>query len=450
MLIEARRRDTAGAGSETPLNSSLFTPDAKLAPYWWDKVPRPSFASSPLPERADVVVVGSGYTGLQAALQTARGGRSTLVLDAEDAGWGCSTRNGGQISTSVKPGFALLAKRHGEQRARKVIQEGQRSLAWFGDFVTAEKLDCDFSVVGRFHAAHNAIQFEQLARAAEHQTRGLEVKVQVVPRAEQRSELGTDAYWGGVVYLQHASVDPARYHQGLLERVAAAGARIAARCPATRIEREGSAFRVSTARGTVTARNVVIATNGYTGTLTPWLRRRVIPIGSYIIATEVLPPELMQRLMPRNRIVSDTRKVVFYYRASPDRSRILFGGRVSTNETDPAASGPLLHADLVALFPELRGTRISHSWCGFIAYTFDELMHIGRHDGMHYAMGYCGSGVGMGSYLGMRLGQQVLGLAEGRTALDDLAFQTRPLYSGKPWFLAPSIRYYRWRDRQNW
>jgi glycine/D-amino acid oxidase-like deaminating enzyme len=428
------------------LTSPLFTPDLKLAPYWWDRVPRPVLDGIDWPVAVDVLVVGSGYTGLHAALQTARAGRHTLVLDAEDAGFGCSTRNGGQVSTSIKPGYALLARRHGEALAREILQEGRRSLAWLGEFIAAEGIDCDYGEVGRFHAAHNARQFEQLAHAARHQTKGLEVPVQVVPRAEQHRELGTDAYWGGVVYLRHASVDPARYHQGLLQCVRAAGALLAPHCPATRIERDGTGFVVHTARGPVRARDVVVATNGYTGTLTPWLRRRVIPIGSYIIATEPLPPEQMRRLMPNNRIVSDTRKVVYYYRASPDQRRILFGGRVSTDETDPRISGPRLHADLVALFPELRTVRISHSWCGFVAYTFDELMHIGRHDGIHYAMGYCGSGVGMGSYLGMRLGQQVLGLAEGRTAFDGLAFQTRPLYTGKPWFLAPSIRYYRWRD----
>ena len=431
------------------LRSNLFAANARLAPYWWDHVPRPALPELELPQQADVVVVGSGYTGLHAALQTARGGRHTLVLDAEAAGWGCSTRNGGQVSTSVKPGLALLARRHGEPHAREIVHEGQRSLAWMGEFIAAEKIDCDFAVVGRFHAAHNAAQFEQLARAAQQQPRGLAVEVQVVPRAEQQAELGTDAYWGGVVYKQHASIDPARYHQGLLERVRAAGAGTVAQCAVTRIERDGLRFRVVTPRGSVQARNVVIATNGYTGTLTPWLRRRVIPIGSYIIATEALAPGLMQRLMPKNRIVSDTRKVVYYYRASPDRQRILFGGRVSVSETDPLVSGPLLHRDLVALFPELREVRISHSWCGFVAYTFDELMHTGCHEGLHYAMGYCGSGVGMASYLGMRLGQKVLGLAEGRTAFDDLAFQTRPFYTGKPWFLAPSIRYYRWRDRLN-
>ena len=428
------------------MTQALFTPDSKLAPYWWDRVPRPEIEPVDWPATVDVLVVGSGYTGLQAALQTARAGRHTLVLDAEDAGFGCSTRNGGQVSTSIKPGYAQLARRHGEALAREILLEGRRSLAWLGGFIADEGIDCDYRVVGRFHAAHNARQFELLAQAAQNQTPGLEVPVDVVPRAEQHRELGTDAYWGGVVYQAHASVDPARYHQGLLHRVRSAGGLVVPRCPATHIDRDGAGFVVTTARGKVRARNVVIATNGYTGTLTPWLRRRVIPIGSYIIATEPLAPEQMHRLMPRDRIVSDTRKVVYYYRTSPDRSRILFGGRVSTDETDPRISGPLLHADLVALFPELRTVRISHSWCGFVAYTFDELMHIGCHEGLHYAMGYCGSGVGMGSYLGMRLGQQVLGLAEGRTAFDGLAFQTRPFYGGRPWFLSPSIRYYRWRD----
>ena len=420
--------------------------DCKLAPYWWEDVPRPAVADEPLPAQVDVAVIGAGYTGLHAALQTARGGRSTLVLDAEEAGWGCSTRNGGQVSTSIKPSFAQLARRHGEEGAFGILKEGQNSLAFIARFIREEGIDCDFAPVGRFHAAHNAAQYEALAQRVANQPRGLEVAVHMVPRAEQRSELGTDAYWGGAVYTQHCSVHPARYHQGLLVRALAAGAQVAARRPVTGIERQDGRFRVQTARGSVLARDVVVATNGYTGGITPWLQRRVIPIGSYMIATEELPEGMMDRLIPRNRIVSDTRRVVYYYRASPDRKRILFGGRVSHSETDPRVSGPLLHADMVGVFPELAGTRISHSWCGFVAYTFDELMHVGRHEGLHYAMGYCGAGVGTASYFGMRIGQQVLGLAEGRTALDGLAFPTRPFYTGKPWFLAPSVRYYRWRD----
>ncbi|MBL8671541.1 MAG: FAD-binding oxidoreductase [Alphaproteobacteria bacterium] len=428
------------------MTSDVFTTDFKAAPYWWDQVPRPRIDVPALPAKADVVVIGSGYTGLHAALQTARAGRHTVVLDAEDAGWGCSTRNGGQISTSIKPSFDDLAKRHGADRAFGIIKDGQDSLAWIGQFVAAERIDCDFRVVGRFHAAHNPAQYEALARRSASQPKGLEVPVEMVPRAEQRRELGTDIYHGAAVYLRHASVDPARYHQGLLERVQQSGAVVVPHAAATGIERSGSAFNVATARGTIAARDVIVATNGYTGTVTPWLRRRVIPIGSYMIATEPLAPELMARLMPKGRIVSDTRKVVFYYRPSPDGRRILFGGRVSLNETNPRVSGPKLRLDLVKIFPELAATRISHSWAGFIAYTFDELMHLGTHDGIHYAMGYCGAGVGTASYFGMRIGQQLLGLKEGRTALDGLAFQTRPFYSGNPWFLAPSIRYYRWRD----
>jgi glycine/D-amino acid oxidase-like deaminating enzyme len=430
------------------MHGNLFTDDFKLTPYWWDHVPRPVLPETALPSRVDVVVIGSGYTGLGAALQTARGGRDTLVLDAEDAGWGCSTRNGGQISTSIKPGYAELAKRHGADTAFRIVKEGQNSLAWVASFVAAEKIDCDFRVVGRFHAAHNPAQYEVLARRLQSQPKGLEVDAHMVPRAEQRRELGTDAYFGAAVYTQHASVDPGRFHQGMLDRALGAGARIIPRCPATAIRREGAGFIVDTARGTIAARNVVVATNGYTGRLTPWLQRRVIPIGSYVIATENIPRETMARLMPRDRIVSDTRKVVYYYRASPDGQRILFGGRVSHNETDPRNSGPLLHADLVKIFPELAATRISHSWCGFVAYTFDELMHAGQHDGLHYAMGYCGSGAGMAGYLGMRIGQQVLGLKDGATAFDGLRFQTRPFYTGNPWFLAPSVMYYRWRDKQ--
>jgi glycine/D-amino acid oxidase-like deaminating enzyme len=428
-------------------SSPVFHPDAKLAPYWWDHVPRPVLPEVTLPHKVDVVIIGSGYTGLSAALQTARGGRDTLVLDGEDAGWGCSTRNGGQISTSVKPSFDALARRHGRERAYHILKEGRNSLAWVADFVAAERIDCDFRVVGRFHAAHAPGRYEMLARQIANQPKGLEVETHLVPRAEQRRELGTDAYFGGVVYARHASIDPARFHQGMLERVRAAGARIVARCPVTALGRETAGFRVTTPRGVVLARQVVVASNGYTGPLTPWHRRRVIPIGSYVIATEPIGAATMAEVMPKQRIASDTRKVVYYYRPSPDGTRILFGGRVSHGETDPRRSGPKLHAAMTRIFPSLAEVRISHSWCGFVAYTFDELMHTGEQDGLFYAMGYCGSGVGMAGYLGMRLGQKVLGRKEGMTAFDDLPFQTRPFYSGNPWFLAPSVLYYRMRDR---
>lgn len=419
-------------------------------PYWWETSPRPRLEAQPLPTDIDVAVVGSGYTGLCAALEVARAGRSTLVLDAQDAGWGCSSRNGGQISTSIKPGYDELARRHGSEAAFAILKEGQNALAWIGDFIAAESIDCAFQVTGRFHAAHTPRYFEELAASAGNQPKGLEVPVHVVPRAEQHRELGTDYYHGGVVYEAHASLDPGRYHQGLLQRVLDAGAQVVPDCAVTGLQRHGTGFRLATKAGEVVAREVIVATNGYTGPLTPWLRRRVIPIGSYIIATDPLPPEQMNRLMPTERVVSDSRKVVYYYRASPDRTRILFGGRVTNSEADLRKSGKLLHRELVRLFPELAKVGISHSWNGFVAYTFDTLAHIGRHEGVHYAMGYCGSGVSMASYLGTRIGQQVLGRPEGKTALDAVRFPTRPLYRGTPWFLGPTVAFYRLRDNLGW
>ncbi len=427
----------------------LFSEDFRTDPYWWDDVPRPDLAPTPPPLEADVAVIGSGYTGLSAALKTLRGGRSTVVLDSRDAGWGCSTRNGGQISTSVKSDFDGLSERYGPDRALRILREGHNALAWLGQFIAEERIDCDFEVTGRFHAAHNAAQFARLAVGVGREPAGLETGAYLVEKGDQRTELGTDAYCGGMVLPRHAALHPARFHHGLLSRVLTAGGTVVSNCPATGLRRDGPAFRVQTPRGTIRAGDVVVATNGYTGKLTPWLRRRVIPIGSYIIATEPIEPDLMAHLMPRNRVVSDTRKVVYYFRASPDRRRILFGGRVSHSETDPRRTAPRLHADMTQLFPELAHVRISHSWVGFVAYTFDALAHIGRHDGIYYAMGYCGSGVSMAAYLGMRVGEKVLARGEGQTGFDDVAFATRPFYSGTPWFLSPMVAYYRWYDRRN-
>jgi glycine/D-amino acid oxidase-like deaminating enzyme len=428
------------------MTDRLFSDDYKITPYWWEATPRPEISQLELPAKADVVVIGAGYSGLSAALQTSRAGRHTVVLDAEDVGWGCSTKNGGQISTSIKPGYQELASKYGSERAFKILKEGHNALAWIEDFVAGEKIDCHFKIAGKFTGAHNPAQYERLGKIVGNQQKGLESDAHLVPRAEQHTELGSDLYHGGIVYPKFASIDPARYHQGLLERVLGSQATVLSHCAVTDVARDGECFRVTTAKGVIRTQNVIVATNGYTGSSTPWFRRRIVPIGSYIIATEPLNPGQMDRLIPGDRVIGDTRRMVYYYRASPDRQRILFGGRVSHNETDPLVSGPKLHAEMVKIFPELSHTRISHSWVGFVGYTFDKLAHIGNHDGVHYSMGYCGSGVSMASYLGMRVGQQVLGLKEGQTGFDNLDFQTRPFYTGTPWFLSASIRYYRWLD----
>ncbi|MBO3761542.1 FAD-binding oxidoreductase [Ciceribacter sp. L1K22] len=426
---------------------TIFTAGAKMTPYWWEKSPPKQIEEAALPRSVDVIIVGSGYTGLHAAIELARGGRTVLVCDSGPIGFGCSTRNGGQISTSVKPGFDSLAKAHGEATARRIFEDGRHSLAWTEEFIRAEGISCDFSVVGRFHVAHDRRSFETLAASIRTQPKGLEVPAHVIPRAEQRSELGTDVYYGGVVFEKHASLDPGLYHAALVSLARQAGVEFAPHCEVTAIRREGRMFSAATARGQTQARNVVFATNGYSGALSRWHRRRIIPIGSYIIATEELPEALVDELIPKNRVVSDTRRVLYYFRASPDRRRILFGGRVSMGETDPTKSGPLLYREMVRLFPQLAGCKVTHSWMGYVGYTFDTLAHTGEHDGIHYAMGYCGSGVGMAGYLGMRVGQTILGKSEGRTGYGETEFPSRSYYFGRPWFLAPAVHVYRLRDR---
>ena len=425
----------------------LFSTDYKETPYWWDGCPRPDLARADPPDHADVVIVGSGYTGLHAAIEAGGAGLSVVVLDAEAAGYGCSTRNGGQISTSVKPGYAELSRRHGAKVATAILKDGQASLTYVGAFVRRHAIDCDFRVVGRFHGAHLPKSYDQLARACATNNPAFSTDAFMVAPADTARELGTTAYHGGCVFPHHASVDPARYHAGALRVAQSVGARIIPFCPATDLKPGPSGLKVVTPRGTIRAGRVILATNGYSGALSPWHRRRVIPIGSYMIATEEIAPDLMNRLFPTDRILSDTRRVVYYYRPSPDRRRILFGGRVSVSETDPRRSGPKLLSELVRLFPELRGTRISHSWMGFVGYTFDTLAHIGENDGVLYAMGYCGSGVGMASWMGMKLGRKAAGLPDSTTGSDTLTFPGRPYYSGNPWFLAPTVAAYRLRDR---
>jgi len=428
-------------------DEAIWCHNRKETSFWLEGLPEFNNISSKLPLRVDVAIVGSGYTGLNAALQTIRGGRSTAIFEVGLPGQGCSTKNGGQISTSIKPSLEKLSAKFGTQNGIAIRQEGENALNWIGDFITSEKIDCNFSRVGRYHAAHTQKHYELITRDAEKVNKSEGIEAFAVPKAEQLKELGSDVYHGGVVFPRHASVDPGKYHRGLLQRVVDAGVDVFGQCAVLNIEQTSDGFVITTQKGKVKARDVIIATNGYTSNLTPWLQKRVIPIGSYIISTEELDPVVVNELFPTNRIASDTCKVIYYYRMSPDRKRILFGGRVSATETNPLLSGPKLLEDLYRIFPQIEGIKISHSWTGTVAYTFDEMAHTGQHNGMYYSMGYCGSGVSMASYLGMRLGQKVLGLVEGKTAFDDLPFPTRPLYNGRPWFLPAVVSWYRMQDR---
>ena len=425
----------------------LFADDMKTAPYWWDDAPRPRIDNAPLPDRVDVAIVGAGYTGLTAAIVLARAGRGVVVFEAEDAAWGCSARNGGQIGSGVKPGLEALERRFGREGGRAVVREGLDSLDYTIDFIEREGIDCDLHKGGRFIGAHRPSRYDGMAANFRALSKIAPFDWHMVPKEDMASELGTQAYHGGAVLPHHANLHPAKYANGLVDLALKAGAAIETRTPVLGLDRTSGGVSVATTRGAVEARDAIVATNGYTGRLAPGLRRRVIPIGSYIVATEPVPPEVMGKIMPKQRALGDTRKVVYYYRSSPDRRRVVFGGRVALRETDPKVGAPRLHRAMTALFPELAETKISHSWMGFVAYTFDHLPHLGRRDGVWFSMGYCGSGVAWASYLGHKLAHKVLGDREGDTALDNARFPTRPLYTGDPWFLGAAVAWYRAMDR---
>jgi len=199
------------------MKTPLLAPYYQDSPYWWDHTPRPILADIEIPRKVDVAIVGSGYTGLHAAIQTARNGRETLVLEAEQAGWGGSSRNGGQVSTSIKPNFTELSRRFGQEHARAILQEGENALEWVGRFVQEEGIDCDYLKVGRFHGAHTHGQYQLLKRQIKLNPENFERETQLVTPAKQHEEIGSDYYHGGLLFPNHASLDPALYHQGLLD-----------------------------------------------------------------------------------------------------------------------------------------------------------------------------------------------------------------------------------------
>ncbi len=410
------------------------------APLWMQHAPLPPPSERPLPARVDVLVIGAGYTGLSAARETAAAGRSTLVLDAGGLGSGCSSRNGGQVAYSIKPTFKDLTKRFGAERAFRICREGLDAMAYLRTLSTH---DIGWQQNGCFFGAHTPRHFAIMARDAESQPRGLEQRISVVPKAEQAAEIASDYYHGGCVYPDDASLDPTRLLLALWRRASDSGAILIDHCPVTAINTAPDGFEVLTARGIVHARQVLLATNGYSGPLSPWHQRRVMPIGSYQIATEPLGVDTVRTLIPHARNIVDSRRVVVYFRPSPDGERIIFGGRAALAEKDPLACVPRLKQMLVRIFPQLKSAQVSHAWAGWVAYTFDTLPHLGRHEGIYYCMGYCGQGVPLAPYFGRRIGQQMLGLEEGRTALDGLPFPSRPYYYGSPWFLAPSVFAYR-------
>jgi glycine/D-amino acid oxidase-like deaminating enzyme len=421
--------------------------------YWLDTVSMPVGISGALPETADVAVIGAGFTGLSAARTLVKSGARVALLEAASIGWGASSRNGGMVLTGMKLGVETLAKRYGMEATRRMYAASLASIDCVEQIVQEEGIECNFSRCGHLEVACKQSHFDTYARSVDLIAREFNHQLRIVPKSNLRSEIGSDIYFGGMVDEVSAGVNPARYVAGLARAAQRAGACIYEYTRVDRIERDARegkrGFQINTSRGSLFAETVFVGTSGYTGPVTPQLQKKIIPIGSFIIATEQLTDSLAHELSPRNRMIFDSKHYLHYYRLTPD-NRMLFGGRAAffpeTSETI-SRSAEILHRDLLQVYPQLRDVKVKYVWGGTLDFTFDIMPHAGVMDGVYYAIGYAGHGVAMATYLGQSIAQTICG-RDADNPYRDIAFPGAPLglYNGKPWFLPFAGMYYKVLD----
>jgi glycine/D-amino acid oxidase-like deaminating enzyme len=430
------------------MSADIFAPGFKTDPYWWEAAPRPQEPEKPLSVETDVVIVGSGYTGTSAALTLARGGRRVLLLDAEAPGYGASSRNAGYVGRNLWHKFEPLARKFGREAGKQLASQAVEAHNYTVRLIETEQICCHFNYCSRFIAAHTPSHYKKLSKDYEMlRAMGIKMSIEMVSREQQRSEIGSDRYHGGMLLHDTGSVHPGLYHLGLLDRAAASGAEVHGRTKVTNIDRDRDGrFSVTTSRGMVRASDVIVATCGYSGPEVKWFQRRILPIRLFQIATEPMSRAMLDRLIPRSRTILDSKINIYWIRRSPDDTRIILGGRTGKEEGGLIGKARALHGVMTEVFPELKDVKITHCWEGQTGFTFDELPHIGVHDGIHYAMGYCGVGMPMGTYLGHKVGLKVLRKPEGQTPFDGRPFPGRPYYRNKPWFLPFVIAYFNFTD----
>jgi glycine/D-amino acid oxidase-like deaminating enzyme len=421
--------------------------------YWLTTVEMPKSQPQPLPDAADVAVIGAGFTGLSAALALAKRGAKVVVLETETIGWGASSRNGGMVLSGLKLGVNELISKYGRDLTRRMYAASLDTISCVERIVNEENIACDFARTGHLEVACKQSHFDDYARQVEVIAREFNHQLKIVSRADLRSEIGSDIHYGGMVDEVSVGVNPARYVAGLGAAAMRAGATVHERTQLQSIQRVsqngGPVFHLKTSRGSLRARNVLIGTSGYTGAATPALRKKIIPIGSFIITTEVLPDALARELSPRNRQMYDSKNYLYYFRLTPD-NRMLFGGRAAFfPETDQTIrkSAEILRQGMLSVYPQLRDTKVEYVWGGTLDFCFDIMPHAGKMDGIYFALGYAGHGVAMATWQGLKMAEWITS-DKTDNPFAEIPFPGAPLglYNGQPWFLPFAGAYYKVLD----
>lgn len=364
----------------------------------------------------DVCIVGGGFTGLSAALHMAERGYSVVLLEANRLGWGASGRNGGQVNSGLRMTPCTLVARFGREEARRLWALAEEAKATVRERIRRHAIPCDYKP----GTLLTAVKHGDLAWMAEDVACLKEVldyrDVRLVSREETAAMVESGRYHGGVLDSGAGHLHPLTYALGLADAAAAAGARLFENTPVTAIDpgrdSGGDRTTVRTAGGAVKARYVLLGCNAYLGRLEPRLAAKILPIGSYMLATEPLGEERARRLIRDDVAVCDTKFVVSYYRLSADR-RLLYGGGETYTGRAPRDLKAFVRTYMLRIFPQLTDVRIDYAWGGQVAITLNRLPHFGRlAPNVYFAQGYSGQGVALASLAGKLVAEAIAGTAE--------------------------------------
>jgi glycine/D-amino acid oxidase-like deaminating enzyme len=423
----------------------------KLESFWTDSAAPFAGSRDPLPAKADVVVVGGGFTGLSAARALAHRGAKVVVLEARAVAAEASGRNGGHVNNGLAVDYPQLAARVGKERASYWYRAYDAAVDTVERVIHTENIACDFVRRGKLKLAARPAHYETLARNFEQLRREADPDVELIPPGRIGDEVGTDIYCGGLLYRKSAQMHMGRFGRGLAEAAVRHGAMVHDGTPVQRLERVGGMrHRVHTDRGVVDANQVLVATGAtrYGSLASFWyFRRRIVPIGSFIIVTEPLPRELASTVLKQRRTYTTTATLHNYFRMTAD-DRLVFGGRARFALSNPRSdekSGHVLHKQLLAIFPQLAPVKIDYCWGGEVDMTWDRLPHAGEKDGMFYSMGYSGHGAQMSVHMGECMARVLAGDASANPWRDN-PWSAIPGHFGPPWFLPAVGAYYRLKD----